>query len=232
MFRTLLAAALTLAFASSASAAPMTVDNFTTSVFVLQLGLGTTSSASQSGAGILGSRIVTVNNTLVANPSDFAAVNIAGGTAGLGSTGGNNTTNSFTSFETLSYTFSMTDLSGFSAMLTVFAFDAGTPTGPVVLTVRLTDTSSGLQTLAPININGNGPLTIPFGSVDRDQATNITFQFQLNNGADLTLTNGGIRLLESSPVPEPATIATLGLMGLFGGYFARRKLKAGSVAQA
>jgi hypothetical protein len=36
----------------------------------------------------------------------------------------------------------------------------------------------------------------------------------------------------SSPVPEPATLGTFGLVSLLGGYAVRRRMKAASVAQA
>jgi hypothetical protein len=59
-----------------------------------------------------------------------------------------------------------------------------------------------------------------------------TFSTANTSTASATFIATGRFREQGDPTPEPATLATLGLMGLMGGFVARRKLKASAAAQA
>ncbi len=235
MFRTLLAAALTLAFASSASAAPIIVDTFDTPTTASVVGFGnpkTGSFAPLSGSGILGTRALSYNGG-AGNFLLFEGVAVGAGSLILG-------TQSSAVQVNLAYSgFGTLNLTGFTSLDLIFVpiFDAGVGTFDIVVTLA-TSTGNLTMTFIPPGAiaPGGGVFAIPLaGLTGPGNLANVTgITLNLNDGgspsaaADFTLS----QIQFSPPVPEPATIATLGLMGLFGGYFARRKLKAGSVAQA
>jgi hypothetical protein len=80
--------------------------------------------------------------------------------------------------------------------------------------------------------NGAGliPLSMPFSNFGGGPFNNIDgirliFNGNPNVATDFTLGAGGV-FLQNGDVPEPATLATFGLVALVGGVVARRKLKA------
>ncbi len=213
-----------LGFSATASAAPI-LDDLNTAVSVSNSIAGTTvSGPSQSGAGILGNRIVSVQ--IITGTGAFSGTStIGGGQFSVGTSGANVNTN-----QSASYTFSAMDLSGSGSVdFTVSVFNPGTGNPPVTATVFLTDTSSGTQTVGSAIITGVGAVSIPLGATDRNATTNITLQFNILNNTDITIQGGaGIELIPG--IPEPMTFATFGALALIGGYTARRKLKAAAVA--
>ena len=99
----------------------------------------------------------------------------------------------------------------------------------------LVSTTTGLLT-GSLSLTDNAlptTYTIPYssftGTGDLGSVNSISLRLNNNGnpqaGVDFILTQFAI----AEAVPEPATLATFGLMGLFGGYAARRKLKAGAV---
>ncbi len=230
MFRTLLAAALTLAFTSSASAAPIaTIDGISGSV-TLDSYTVTTYSLSFAPAGLFATNtaVTMENGAVLALPLATTLQNFTLNRAGTSVTGG--TLYTFAAaVGTPGQTIFDTGTTGPSAKFNLLGLTAFVPNGNtnamiLNLTIILAPGSNSALDYSPFNTGGLG-----------------TFTFNASPGTNLnTAITGGTTIpgsasfseITANLVPEPATIATLGLMGLFGGYFARRKLKAGSVAQA
>jgi hypothetical protein len=240
MFRRMFAVlVLGLAFGSAADAAPiLVVDPFTTPTTPAFFGSASAGTVTDSldmatvANGLLGNRLVTDTNSAFNSGLGFngnSSVSISGGQSTLGTAGTN-----ITSVESLSYTFTTPlNLTGYNSMFTVASFNAGngSPPPPTTLTIILTDNVGGTQMISGIPITSTGPLTVPLGGLTRSSTTNITFAFTQSNSADLTITPL-LLLPPPNPVPEPTTLVTFGALALFGGYAARRKLKAAPVAQA
>jgi len=221
-----------VATSATASAAPITIDNFMTAGNA-NVTLGGTappsvsfSSPSQSGAGILGNRVITstIDSGVAANSLTSA---IAGGNYAI-SNGAINVKSilTYTGFGPLNLTGSP------SVTLNVSQFLA--TNGPTVqLAIQDTTLGTFVDVGSPILITGTGPLSISLGASDRDATTGVRLTFVLLGGDDITLNNvNGPQFADTPGVPEPMTLATFGFLTLCGGVAARRKLKAASVAKA
>jgi hypothetical protein len=220
-------AAVALLFLPQGAQAQITVDDFLTQLAGGSTGAGgllssavaaPLSSGAQAGAGILGSRMATVDN--LAPLTGNSSIQISGGGTASLATSADNSSGSEIS---LNYAFGALDLSAFPGIVfNVTNFDLGGAAAPTLMTT-LTDTSSGAQMLAQITITGNGPVIVPFGAVDRNQTTNLNFKFTLNDGDDFVITNEGIRIPQE--VPEPASLLVWGGLAVGGLWYARRKTR-------
>jgi PEP-CTERM motif len=229
-----LAAVAVVGFSAARStAAPIVVDTFITpgSPAIVGTGMPATGSfASTSGPGILGTRTLSYNGGL-GNFGLFEGIAVGGGSLMLG-------TQSRGEEVVLNYGgFGSLNLSGSTFLQLTFVpiFDLGVGTFDIVL--KLT-TSTGLLSgtfTPPVGISpGGGILLLPLGALTGPGNLGIVtgIELRLNDGgtpspaADFTLT--GLAFT----VPEPATLATFGFVGLLGGYAARRKLKAGAATPA
>ena len=249
MFRALLAAVVALVLAGNASAAPIIIDTFNDPVSpgqTVMSGPLTGSLASVTGAGVLngaGTRDVSYSgvnaNTIPANnfrpAGEFLSVNgVIPSTLALA------TFDSAIQVDLKYSGFGTLDASAQTTLDLIFntIFDKGVnPTFDIDI---LLTTASGMLSgvfQAPGGFVPNGgtlqvPLSMLTGSGSLSTITQIEVRLNDNGspsaGADFALD----QLQFSAPIPEPATLATLGLMGMCGGFFVRRKLKAASVAQA
>jgi len=104
-------------------------------------------------------------------------------------------------------------------------FNLGTDLNPLTLSVTLADTSTSQQVFAP-PISSTGLVQIPlssFNAVDKTNIQSIRIDFSTTGrGIDFSLNNqgGGIIIQE---IPEPASIALWGVLGIAGAWYARRR---------
>ncbi len=229
MFRTLLAAALTLAFASSASAAPI---NTLTLVY--------------GNSNVPNAQTLNLFNGAVgaATPPQPAAIDVFGSIQ-LGAYTASPMTIDTTPFNTNPGLVNVTPTLTITGTLSSGPGQAGGDNGKTatftfiggILNVfegGLADSVSGFVQLTALSAAFTG---IDFGSIGTifhfaGSFQGTTFTPGTPGSVSGAPNSSSFTLTRVSAVPEPATLATLGLMGLCGGYFARRKLKAGSVAQA
>lgn len=207
-------------------AAPITVDdlktNFNGGTITVNGGGIKTDSPGVSGAGILGTRVGSVNSTDNGSGTSTASFAIGGGTAAIGT----NSTVTAATF-TLTYTFSPLNLTNAGSIgITIGNFDQS-DLNPGTPNVKVTVVDpQGTNNLGPQNITGNGAINFALGGLPANQTDGVTqlvFTFTLQGrGQDFTLTsdNGGITIRE---IPEPASLAVFGLMAVAGGVWYRRR---------
>lgn len=211
------------AFGQSASAAPMLIDDFSSTVApfssgsqVTNLGGGVTRTITINGSA-LGLSAVSVNSTVPNALDSFAS--------------------SLSAFSTvLQYDFAAQNfLPTDSILLPFLASNGGTGATTLDLKVELLGGPGGSLNFAIADNASPFNLPISFGAFGPGPFNGITgirftFNQDLTNATDFTLGgDGGIRIT-GDPVPEPATLATFGLMGLVGGFVARRKLARAATA--
>ncbi len=215
------------AFAQSASAAPIVLDNFTASPGIF---------GPVQGPGVLqsnGTRTLILGAPGLLNGGDFVA--IGGGIFSSQS----NTTSTFST--TLAYSFAPIVQSPAGSLgIDFLSLDAGSSSTNQMSLLLEVVTSTGTLSQAFLIPEGNflQPFLLSFGGLSGVGNLNSTIGVRLtfNNindaGVDFIVSssNGGIRIF-GEPEPEPATLATFGLMGLMGGFVARRKLKARAAVQ-
>jgi hypothetical protein len=110
---------------------------------------------------------------------------------------------------------------------------------PVLATLTLTDTSGNVESESvPVGLAGS-TLTFAFANLSSTPGFNIgsikSIQFNFGFSGEDTFSlgvngGGGLIPFDNPPTPEPATLATFGLLTLVGGVVARRKLKVAPVA--
>jgi len=253
----ILSVAAFLALTSSASAAPV-IDDLNTGQF-LSTAISNPNSGTVSGAGILGgSRFASV--ALVSGGSGSAASWLVVGGSGTGvfSLTANQSTLSTGTFS-LNYGGAGVGPAVAAASSVGLFFGniglggSGANVGLLSVTAILTDingkTSSSAATslTSGTNILSNFLLSgfTPQAGFLPGSVVSLSFQFSAKTGINsqggfdpLNFAlgnpfNPGVPALQldPSPVPEPATLATFGLMGLLGGCVLRRKMKAAVVAQ-
>lgn len=234
----LVAAVCALALvAGVAPAAPVTIDNFNTpgapavfSPFTPAGNLG----APTTGAGILGTRQLSITNALSALGDGVA---IGGGIL-------NAVSSDTTAYATvLNYNFGGTLDASPSAGITLDmrSIDGGFTTSTAVEATLFTTT--GNRTLTGFNINDilpvgepGTPVVLPFasftgpGSVGSITGLQVRFNSAPTRaGVDLTLSQIWVTegtFVRDNPVPEPTTLAVFGLLGVGGIVAARRKVRA------
>jgi hypothetical protein len=219
----------------NANAAPILLDDFSTAGFTAN----PVASGTLQTQGVLGSpRTVIVGAPGLQNGGDF--IGVLTGPKQFSSQSAANS--AFTT--TLSYTFAPLTLSTASNLGLGFVSIDGGSTDPTHLSALLqVNTTSGTlsETLSFPSGNSLQNFLIPFaaltGSGDLSHTTGITLTFNTavggpSPGADFILSGDtGIHIFDN-PVPEPASLATFGLIGLVSVVVVRRKLKVGATAAA
>jgi hypothetical protein len=219
---------ITLAnFASSVSAAPIVLDDF-------QNNPGTWNPV--TAPGVLqnnADRTLTLGVPGLQNGGDFLGV--GGGQFSFQS----NTISTYSA--SLEYSFGPVALSGANNLaLDFLSIDAGSTLVTDLSVLMEVITSTGTLSQAFLLPEGNFPQSflLSFAGLAGagDLASTIGLRLTFNNvndaGVDFILTgDDGVRITNGE-IPEPATLATFGLMGLVGGIVARRKLKARALVSA
>jgi len=227
-----LALAATACWSPNANAAPIVLDNF--SVGAGPFGAVTPGPATLQGPiGIGGGISRTISISAPGFTSVGDGLQVGGGLFQFA------TLNVGTS-TTANYTFSPVSLSGANSLGMDFTFIDGGVGNPTTMSMLLTvHTSTGdlTKTVVFPNVSSltafNVPLTGLAGVGTLGSTTGIAFTFNNINdpGVDFILTNqnGGIRIFDT---PEPASLATFGLIGLVSAVVVRRKLKVGAIVAA
>jgi hypothetical protein len=210
--------------ASSAAQASYVIDNFTTVTGTLsQNGVGTSTSSSISGAGILGSRTISLT---VASPLTSASAS-AGLSPGLATAGfsGNYSSPNLASNFTLSETFASTNaiLDGDTSLSFLIGSTLGTT---MTITANGTSTYTFTDPVSALGINHS----IAFSSFSDptvfSHLTSLTFTETFPNpglSAPSVSFSGPILLSNPNAVPEPATVLMIAQVGIAGGLFGLRR---------
>jgi hypothetical protein len=216
------------ALGQSASAAPIILDNFTAASGSWN---PVTAPGTLQTQGVAGSpRTLVLNAPGLLNGGDFLGV--GGGTFSFQSNSGS------TYSASLGYTFAPLALQAGNQLGIDFnSLDAGSNVTNQISALLEVTTSTGtlfkniLFSEGTFNylIGLNGLSGI--GNLNSTTGIRLTFNNTNDQGVDFVI-NGqpGIRIF-GDPEPEPATLATFGLIGLMGGFVARRKLKGSAAVQ-
>lgn len=223
-----LAVALLGAFGQSASAAPIILDDFTAASGSWN---PVTAPGTLQTQGVAGSpRTLILNAPGLLNGGDFLGV--GGGTFSMQSA--SNSTYS----TTLGYNFGPLALqAGNQIGIDFNSLDAGSNITNQISALLEVNTSTGTLSKTVLFTEGTFSYLIGLnglsgiGNLNSTTGIRLTFNSTNDQGVDFVI-NGqpGIRIF-GNPEPEPATLATFGLMGLMGGFVARRKLKARAAVQ-
>jgi len=229
-----------VASTATASAAPI-VDSFSTAVTGNPIATSSPQTVTQNNvAGTIGTgtRVVMIS---VTGGASTATLNLGGGFANF-----SGSSSATTRTATLSLTYTPTSgtfapiasNNNITLNFVPNTVDVGAGTGQVAITLIGGGTATVTQGLT----QGETAITpIPlssFSGVNPSALTSIQFTFTLtnspNNAQGLIIDGNNPPQFAPTPdvVPEPMTLATFGFLTLFGGYAARRKLKAAAVAQA
>ncbi len=202
----LLSSALALATTGLATAAPITIDDFSADQVITSGSNGTV-----DDPGILGGE-----RDVVANGSG-TTFTAAGGSATFGTTGAAN-------FVGLDYD-GIDDSTGGPAFLLGdvtltgggmndrFLLDVTSITGPVDLTIRVSE-SSTVSSQASTIITSAGLFEFTFASigvVDYTSAQRVLACFTLDTDESITINNFSVGAGRMQPVPEPSSAALMGL---------------------
>jgi hypothetical protein len=223
----------------AASAAPITIDAFTTG---------------QSGTAFVG-------NSFTFGPSSASGAGIVGGTrtltitdAGPGATGSANTTGvigggsatfttsvspagAHTGTSTMAYNaggaglgLNLSSFSDIQIPVIAISLSGG---GPIPLIVTLSNNASGAGGVSENlgqTTTGTADFALSFFSAGGINLSNVQFisiQTQtggnVNESQSLTLGNGGAVVTNLTPAPEPASLALWGAVGVGGLWYARRR---------
>lgn len=238
MLRTLLAAAVALAFAGSVSAAPITIDTFDFPNPGAMYGTGTgagTLRTNDTHGSILGQRDLVLNHPLV-NVAELIRIGVATANPFLGQGIFEVNSNAMSVFSvTLNYdNFGTLDFSNdLGIALAILAYNNGSVTtqNQIVLTTA-TGTLTATATFPNVS-PGPQSFLMPFSSFtgpgDLSQVTGIAVTFNSNNSGGFDAALDSISVV---PIPEPTTWATFGALAAFGGFAARRRLRAAAPAPA
>ncbi|MBA2227115.1 PEP-CTERM sorting domain-containing protein [Thermogemmata fonticola] len=222
---------LSLGWSSTVTAAPITLDDFSVPNPANTFNFNSSQTVTNSGVGDLNAtRTVTLN--VISASSGLSVFSIGGGTTGNLDL---NSNSSHIVEMTLAYTgftpFSLP--SGANIQLPVQFHDRK---ADIKLTIVGSSTQTIVQTVPTINVGdpihfANFVLTSGINNI-----TDISFSFNYSgsnpnrNGYDIILAGGDQPVRIFQDVPEPGTLATLGLIGVVGGLALRRRLRKGEVA--
>ena len=218
------------AFTQNASAAPIVLDAFTAAPG--SWSTGTAPGVLQS-QGVAGSpRTLTLNPPGLANGGDFLGV---GGGQFSFQSNSSSTYSAALSYDLgASLPFQTTDFLKFQFL----SLDGGSGLTDKISTELKVFTDTGTLTKNILFTEGTFNYNIDFnglsgaGNLSGTTGIQLTFNNINDQGVDFVLGGNGLIIIRENPVPEPATLATFGLMGLVGGFAARRKMKARAATQA
>lgn len=204
---------------SACARAEVILDNFSTpstasSAFRSSVGTSSVDTSSIMG----GTRTTTLDlASAISSPTAFATI----GAGSLTLTSGSSTTASVT----LAYSGLSLSLSSYANLVLNFESVSGIITPmPVSVTINgVTDLTSVGITANPTNLlvgltSANFP-TVNFGSIN---SITVTFN-DGNQGGSFVLNGFGANPV--TPVPEPASLALWGVVGLVGAWYGRRKMQ-------
>lgn len=231
---------------NSANAAPVVVDNFQTT----QSAVSNDGSVSSNGPlstpdltfNSAATRTLDIQRTAQQGPGAVSSINtnstVSNALALSNDTGA-------ASFANITYNFgSALNFTGVSTLsLLNFLYDVGPPDITVTLYNGATSASTNVTILPAANTTGDVNFDLTgLNAAVLANVTKLVISIDTSSGAegagtDLRFTDLALStnppLADIPPgVPEPATLLTFGALALFGGYSARRKLKAAAVAQA
>lgn len=228
--------------ASSATAAPVVFDSFTSPASGVQTATSTGSLASNNQVGLTG---ILLGTQRLVDIQRLAGLSTSTISVNTGAPGGVDLANGINTGSTARVIYNF-QIQGFAADFqgvgTVTIKDAYRDVGSPTIALDFFNGASSGSVSLPILANTTGTdLVFSLAGISNSILQNVTkFQLTIDTntggaaGTDLAfgpivVGNAPVVILE---IPEPATMATFGLMALVGGYVGRGKLKARTVAQA
>lgn len=244
LFRLMLTAVLGVFATHSVANAAVIFDSYTSPGSGVQSATSTGALASNAQSGLSG---ILFGNARTVDVTRFAGSGAASIDVNTTLPGGVTVNNALGTGSTANVTYDFAAQGfalNFSPVGTLTVTDAQRDVGPVMLGVTLFNGGSSYS-IPSQSITATGPGTdltfslagVPVGILSNVTKLQLTIDTSTGGGtAGSDVGFGPVHLDQTPqlvpPVPEPASMATLGLVGLIGGIAARRKLKAKAAAQA